>query len=125
MDVHAGSGPANSRTDLHVSLAGETRLDASLHADLGRAAIPGFARAPGDFVERQGVRATAQVLAQLPFRERAELALEVADVGVVDVAADDVRDGVAAHLAPKRVGCRAYLGALVAARSKQPNEIGL
>ena len=53
----------------------------------------------GDLVEVEIVGPAAQVLAELALGEGAELAAEVADVGVVDVAVDDVADGVAADLA--------------------------
>ena len=53
--VHAGHGLANRRADVEIGLAREARLDAALHAHFSRAALPGFARAPGDLVERQRV----------------------------------------------------------------------
>ena len=109
MDVHAGNCLANRSTDFEIGLTGETRLDSTLHAHFGRAAIPGLARTPRDLVHRQRVRPAAQVLAQLPFREGTELTLEVANVGVVDVAAHHVRDDVTARLATERVGSRANL----------------
>ena len=43
-------------------------------------------------------------MGELPFREGAKAAAEVADVRVVDVARDDVGDGVAVHLAAERIG---------------------
>ena len=46
----------------------------------------------------------AQVRGELPLRERAEAAAEVADVRVLDVARDDVADVVAVDLAPEQVG---------------------
>ena len=58
-------------------------------------------RAPRDLVEVEVVGLAAQVLAQLALGEGAELAAEVADVGVVDVAVDDVGDRIAAR-APVR-----------------------
>ena len=94
-------------------------MDAALQADFGGAALPGLQRAPLDLVEVEIVGPPAQVLRHLAFRERAELAAEVADVGVVDVAVDDVGDRVAARRAPQRIGRRHDMLELGAARREQ------
>src|SRR5439155_2193714 len=62
---------------------------------------------------------------QLPLRERAEAAAEVADVRVLDVPRDDVSDRVAVHLAPEAVGVRADALPLLPARAKQPHDLVL
>ena len=59
---------------------------------------------------------------QLPFRERAELAFEVTDVGVVDVAIDDVADDIAVHELPDRIGRVHDRGEIVAARVEQTDD---
>ena len=102
--------------DRGVVVAGEGRVDPALEADLGRAALPGLARAADDLVERDEVRRAAQVRRQPALREGAEAAAEVADVRVLDVPRDDVADLVAAHLAPEPVGGGEDALALVAAR---------
>ena len=79
-------------------------MDAALEADLGRAALPGLVAAAHDLVERDEVRRSAQVRGELALRERAEAAAEVADVRVVDVARDNVGDGVPGDLTPKGIG---------------------
>ena len=84
--------PAN----LEIRAPGEIGMDAALQADLGRAALPGFVRAPHDFVQAQYIRRTAQRFTGLAFRERAELALVLAQVGVIDIAVDHIADAVAA-----------------------------
>ena len=56
----------------------------------------------GDLVEAQQVRLAPQVERQRPLAERAEAALERADVGVVDVPVRDVGDGVADRPAAQR-----------------------
>jgi hypothetical protein len=99
-------------------------VDAALQADLGGPAVPGFERAPFDFVEIEDVRAAAQVLAQLAFGEGAELAFEIADVGVVDVAVDDVGDGVAGGGAAQLVGGGGDAREVVATGSEQANDVG-
>ena len=81
-----------------------SRVDPALEADLDGAAVPRLVRAADDLLVRHHVRGAAQVLGELAFRERAEAALEVADVRVVDVPRDDVGDLVAVHLAAQRVG---------------------
>ena len=77
--------------EVEVRRAGQLGVDAALHADLGRAEVPGLLGPVGDLVERQ--RVGVGVGAALG--ERAEPAAGVADVGEVDVPVDDVGDVVA------------------------------
>jgi hypothetical protein len=125
VNVHAWNGGAHRATYLHIGVAGETRVDAALHTHFGRTALPGLSRAPGNLVQRQIVRAAAQVLAHLAFGEGAELAFERADIGVIDVARDDVRNDVAAGLPSQRIGRRTYRGKLVAARLEQAHDVAV
>ena len=104
MHVHLRHGFLHGGDDIDVSLARVLGMDAALHAHFRAAALPGFPRAALDLLVGEVVGPTAQVLGQLALGKRAELALEVADVGVVDVAVDDVADGVAVDLGPQRVG---------------------
>ncbi len=100
--VGIASFTARSRSE--VPATGESRVDPALQADLGAAALPRLDGAPGDLVDAQKVGGAAEVLGELALREGAEAAAEVADVGVVDVPADDVGDAVACALAPSSVG---------------------
>ncbi len=102
MDV--GQRAFDRAADVEVEVAGEGGVDAALQADLDGAALPRLLGAADDLVDRDEVRPAAQVVGQLAFREGAEAAAEVADVRVVDVARDDVGDGVAVHLAAERIG---------------------
>ena len=102
--VHVGGRFLHRAAEVEIGLPGVVGVDAALHADFGRAALPGFDHAPLHLVEPEVVRLAAQVLGELALGEGAELAAEVADVGVVDVAVDDVGHDVAARLAPQRVG---------------------
>ena len=104
VDVHVGRRFLHRAAEVEIGLAGVVGVDAALHADFGGAALPGLDHAALHLVEPEVVGLAAQVLGQLALGEGAELALEVADVGVVDVAVDDVGDDVAARLAPQRVG---------------------
>src|SRR5919106_6737379 len=79
-------------------------VDAALEADLDGAALPRLARAAHDLLERDEVGRAAEVGGELALGEGAEAAAEVTDVRVVDVARDDVGDGVAADLAAQVVG---------------------
>ena len=90
--------------DVEVVVAVEVGVDAALQAHLGRAALDRLDHAPLDLVEVEQVRVAAQVQRQRALRERAEPALERADVRVVDVAVADERDVVADDLAPQLVG---------------------
>ena len=62
---------------------------------------------------------------ELALGEGAEAATEVADVGVVDVAVDDVADALAIDLAAQRIGALAHLRHLAAARGEQAHDLGL
>ena len=102
--VQIGQLALDRLDDLDVVVAGERGVDPALQADLDGAALPRLAAAADDLVERDEVGRAAQVLGQLPLRKGAKAAAEVADVGVVDVARDDVGDLVAVRLAPQLVG---------------------
>ena len=119
-----GTASFTALQDLDVGVARVVRVNAALHAHFGGAAVPAFARAALDFVERQIVGTAAQVLRQFALRECAELAFEVADVRVVDVAVDDVADHIAIDVAANRVGRVDDRGEVVAARIEQTHDFG-
>ena len=77
----------------------QLRVDAALHAHLGRARDMRLPRPVGDLVDRQRER----VRVTLALGERAEPAAGVADVGEVDVAVDDEGHVVADGVAPQRI----------------------
>ena len=104
MHVHLRHGLLHGMHDVDVGGAGVLGVDAALHAHFGAASGPGFAHAALDFLRAQVVGAAAQVFRQLALGEGAELALEVADVGVVDVAVDDVGDAIAVAFLPQPIG---------------------
>ena len=79
-------------------------MDPALQTDLRAPAFPALHRAPGDLVDVEEVGGAAKVLRQASLREGAEATAEVADVRVVDVPADDVRDLVAVAFTPPGVG---------------------
>src|SRR3984893_13587675 len=118
--VRTFHGPAN----VEIFGAGVARMDAALHADFGGATRPRLAHAPFDLAERDIVRPTAQRLAHLAFGEGAEATFEITDVGVVDIAGDDVGNDVTIGGLPQLVGRRAHRRELVAAATKQPHDIG-
>ena len=108
-----------------VVVTRERRVDPALQADLGRAALPRLLGSTHDLLERHEIRRPAQVRRELPLRERAEAAAEVADVRVLDVPRDDVGDLVAADLAAKRVGGGADASSLLPARLEEPRDLVL
>ena len=81
-----------------------------MHADLCRSAIPGLKAAPGDFVAVDVVGRSAQVFAVFAFGKGAELAFEIADVGVIDVAIDNIANGIAVRFVPQTVGGLSHPG---------------
>ena len=99
--------------------AGQLGVDAALHADLGGAELPRLLGAVGDLVERERVG----VGVGAPLGERAEPAADVADVGEVDVAVDDVGDVVADRLAAQVVGQPADLAQQVALGGHQGQRV--
>src|SRR5207244_10502221 len=79
---------------------------------------------PLDLRQVEVIGPAAQILAELALREGAELAAEIADVGVVDVAGHDVADFVAIDPLPQPVGCPAHFGEGVAARLEEADDVG-
>ena len=90
--------------DIDVVVAIEARVDSALQRDLSGAQLPRLGGALGNVIERQQIRRAAQVQRQRPLREAAELALERAHIGVVDVAIVNPCDGIAHRFATKLVG---------------------
>src|SRR5579859_1458887 len=82
-------------------------MNTTLHADFTAAAFPVFACPSNHFIQRQIIGRPTQIFAQLPFAKGAELAAEVADIGIVDVAVDRVRDDIAIDLLTQSIGCLA------------------
>src|SRR5579863_8014302 len=119
MDVEARKRLLDGSADTEISRARVLGVDAALQTDLGRPALPGFFAAPDDLVPIEIIRPAAQVLAELAFRERAKLATEVADIGIVDVAGDDVADRVAVRRTAQPVRGVADRVESVAARSEE------
>jgi len=95
MDVHALGTRADCLQHIEVVGAVEVRVDPTLQADLGGAGLLRLDDTAGDLADLEHVGAATKVQRQRPFGERAELALERADVGVVDVPVDHEGDHVA------------------------------
>src|SRR5215204_221963 len=122
---------AVSWTESHcsvVTLSGQ--MTARTSSSRISAAVPGSDARPASrrrarYVSSSSPRVAAQVFGELPFRERAEAAAEVADVGVVDVAGDDIGDLVSADLAPEPVGGREHAVGLLPARGEEPDDLVL
>ena len=90
--------------DVDVVVAVEVGMDAALEAHLGRAALDRLDHAALHLLHLDEVGLPAQVERERTLRERAEPALERADVRVVDVAVAHEGDLVADDLAPQLVG---------------------
>ena len=108
VDVDVRRDGLHGPGDVQVVVAVEVRVDAALQAHLGRAALDRLDHPRLDLLDAEQVRVAAQVERERPLRERAEPALERADVRVVDVAVAHERDGVADDLAPQLVGHLAH-----------------
>ena len=123
--VHVGRRRLHRLDDGEIGVAGVAGLDAALQAHLGGAARPGFRRARRDLghVQIVGLVAMAEIVPALG--EGAELAAVGADVGVVDVAVDDVGDGVADALGAQLVGRPADGREVRPARVEQRHDVRL
>src|SRR5215212_8766428 len=106
--MHRGQCLLNRAADRQIGRASVFRVNAALQAHFGGAALPGLLAAPYDLIEVEIVRPAAQILAELAFREGTELAAEITDIRVVDVAGDDVGYRVARYLAAQPVGGGTY-----------------
>src|SRR5215469_8116039 len=125
MDVDVGHGLFNRPADRQIGRPGVFGVDAALQANLGGTPLPGFLDPPTDLGKIEVIGTAAQILAELAFRESAELAAEITDVGVVDVAGHDIAHDVAVDPLPELVGGFAYLGEGVAARLEQADDVVL
>ena len=125
VDMDAGRRPLHRAADVEIGRAGVVRVDAALHADFGGAARPRLGGAALDLVEREVIGRAAEVLAELALGEGAELAAIGADIGVVDVAGDDVADRVAVDRAAQRVGGVAHRGEIAVAGGEERDDLRL
>ena len=125
VDVHVRHRRLHRAQDADVGLAGVFGMDAALHAHFRAAPAPSLLGAPLNLLMGEVVGPAAQVLRQLALGEGAELAFEVADVGVVDVAVDDEAHGVAVDLGAQAVGGLNHCGEVAVARLKQPHDLSL
>jgi hypothetical protein len=80
---------------------------------------------PRHFFQRQIVGRAAQILVRAALGEGAEAAAEIADVGVVDVAVDDVAHDVAADGLAQRIGGAGDMAVVGIARREQAHDLGM
>ena len=102
--VDVGGDCLRGACDVEVVAAVEVGMDPALEADLGGAVLDGFDDASLQLVEPEQVGIAAEVQRERALRERTELALEGADVRVVDVAVAHEGDGVTDRLGAQAVG---------------------
>src|SRR5579859_684117 len=121
MHVHARFRLAYGLHDLEVRLTGETRMNPALQTHLRGAHGRRLTRAPCNLSEVQIVGGPTQIRVAAALGERTEPAMIEADVGVVNVAVDDVSHGVAHHLRSQRVGSRHH-GVEIAPRSAEQSD---
>src|SRR5579859_5278946 len=98
MDVYVGQGLLDSSADAQIRLTCIFGMDTSLHTDLGPSAFPCLLRTSDNFIQCKIVGGPTQIFAQLPLGKGTELAAEVADVGVVDVPVDGIRNNISIDL---------------------------
>ena len=93
--MHVRHGFFDGTTNVEIGVAGKGRVNTALQADLRRTAIPGFLCAAGYFIHVQQIGVATQAVAAFALRERAELAPIGAHVRVVDIAVNNVANGIA------------------------------
>ena len=89
--------------NIQISLASVVWMNSTLHTNFASATIPCFSTSASNFLGANVVRSASQVFTVLTLRKCAELAFEVAYVGVVDVSIDHVTNCVTIDLFTKRV----------------------
>src|SRR6266852_4053323 len=104
MKVHLRDRRLDGAANAEIGLAGVFRMDATLEAYFGSASLPCLGRAAHDFLKGEVIGRAAQRLMRLTLGKGAELATIVADIGIVDVAVDDIADGIAARCPAKFIG---------------------
>ena len=104
--------------NFQIGIAGERRVNATLHAHFSRAALPGFAHASGDLRQLNHVGLAAQFFVGFAFGKCAEAAVVKADVGVVNVARDHVTHRVTNRGFAQLICCAADVLKVTAARVK-------
>jgi hypothetical protein len=82
-------------------------------------------RAPLNFLQPQVIRLISQVLRYFSFREGAELALKVANIGVIDVAVTNETHTVTDYLRTQSISRVADSAEVIASRRKQSRNIGV
>ncbi len=102
-----------------IRLAREARVDASLQANLRGAALPRLDRAAHDLRDVEQIGSLGTFVLSRALRERAEGAAVAADIGVIDVAVDDVGRDVAVGPGAQLIGRLADAVKIVAARIEQ------
>src|ERR1700722_4551461 len=100
-------------------------MDAALEANLRGAPFPRLGRAANDFLKSKVIRRAPQRLMLFALGKGTERAAVGADVGVVDVAVDDVADGVAADSSAKLIGRGDNALVIGVARREQPHDLRL
>ena len=91
--MDARRGHAHCCQNPVIGMAVKVRVNAALQAHFGRAAFHRFGSAASDFGFVDQIGGTAHILVAT-LGKGAEAAFIEADIGVVDVAIDDVGDGV-------------------------------
>jgi hypothetical protein len=119
VDVHLGHVGLDRLHHLAVEVPGEFGVDPALQSHLGGAPVPRLPGQADDLVEPHQVGLSTQIERLGSFRESTEPALEIAQVGVVDVPVDDIGDGVTDGALPEQVGGMSHGIYLVAPGPKQ------
>ena len=122
MDVHVRQGLLDRPANGKVRLAGVAGVDASLHADFSGTPVPCLTRAPHNLVHTKIIGRATQILTHFTLREGAELAAEIADIRVINVAVHNVGDDVAAHTLPQTICRGANGGELVPPRPEESHD---
>ena len=125
VDMHTGGCTAHGGQNIEIGLPGVIRMNTALHTDFSGSALPGLDTPPGDSFSTDIVGTAAQVFTQLALGERTELAFEVTDIGVVDIAIDHIANGIAAALSPQLIGLADKVSEVISPAVEQPRYVAL
>ena len=123
MDVNIGCGFAHAAQHVEIGVPVIVGMNAALEAHFRRAAIPGFRGPPADFGKVEPVSRTAHGPGTA-LGKRAEAASVEADIGIINVAVDSIRQRVACRFLTQPVGQRENGQKVLIFRIEQGFDIG-
>src|SRR5215470_5902731 len=96
-------------------------MDSALQTDFRCAPLPCLLGSAGDFLKREIIGPTSQMVMKFTLGKCAEATGIAANIGIIDIAIDNVGHNVATHLCSQFVGCSADLVLFRTTCDEQPD----